>query len=73
MTNVGLMRMDTVGMNWTMNVGKKFAINAGEEILLDVAGNTVKITADGISLNGKKITETAEGDVIVNAKNIHLN
>ena len=73
MTNVGLTRMDTVGINWTMNVGKKFSIKAGEEILLEVAGNTIKITADGINLNGKKITETAEGDVVVSAQNIHLN
>ena len=54
------------GITQTLEVGKKIAISAGDEIVLKTGSATITMQKNGdITIEGKQITIKGSGDVII--------
>ena len=57
-----------------MEVGKKIAISAGDEIVLKTGSATITMQKNGdITIEGKQITIKGSGDVIIKGQKILQN
>ena len=81
-TTVGVSQSDQVVMNKSVNVGRNYSseagknitVEAGESITLVCGESSLTMKKDGtITLNGKKITEQASGNIILKANKILQN
>jgi type VI secretion system secreted protein VgrG len=71
LTTVGLAHSETSGLSRTMNVRKKFSLDAGDEVSIVTGGASINMKKDGtIDIKGKDVTIEATAKLTLKGANV---